>query len=263
MSLLNRRDDQIATLKARTDKLDAARLEQCYRNIVLAYERDSIVDRLANVDEQTDRTPSGFRVLTNQETRLLAHFNDPTYYWEMYCEQLGRSIALWEERYVFEKIAELPGSALTVDGQNPRFAVIEEAVQEVRSRGHKPSAIFAPISLFVPFQTDSALQIDWGSDPHETLVMADGTRLPVIWSSNAAPLNRFVIADTSAGIWNVKLDPETHHRLTVAIGRPESPPEAVVFLAETVAKYEVVDPNGFYVVEIVGQPREYGTAEGE
>ncbi len=253
-SHLNRRDEQIATLKATTEKLEEGRLAHFYRTIVDAYETESKVDGLARIKEENDREPSDFRVLSNQETRLLAHFNDPSYYWDIYCEEFGRSVALAEEQYVFEKVAELPPSELTLDARHPRFSVIQEAVDNIERAHYRPNMLFAPIALFVPFNTDPTLHIDWNSDPREVLVMADRRRLPIVWSSNAAPLNRLVVADTTAGIWSVKLDPETHHRLTVAIGRPKTPRETVVFLAETVCKYEIAHTEGFCVIDVKGEP---------
>lgn len=251
---MNRRDEQIAALKSRTDGMDTARLADCYRQVVDSYEAESIVDRLARVAELTDREPAEFRVISNQETRRLSHFNDLSYYWGVYCEQFGRSIALGESAYVLEKMAELAPSDLTIDASKPGFGVIEQAVERVKNAGHRPSLLFAPISLMVPFTTDPSLRVDWHSGPREALVMADGSRLPLVWSSGITPLNRFVVADARAGVWSVKLDPQTGHRLTVAIGRPESPPEAVVFLAETAVKYEFADPDGFCVVDVEGQP---------
>lgn len=254
MSVVNRRDDQIAALKARVDRLDSARLAECYGQIVDAYEAETIVDSLARVEQLTDREPSGFRVISNQETRRLSHFNDPTYHWQFYCEQLGRSIALGETAYVFEKMMELPSSDLTINASEPRFGVIEQAMRRVKRAGYRPSILFAPISLMVPFETDPTLRIDWQSDSREALVPGDGTRLLIVWSSRSAPLNKFVIADASAGTWKVKLDAETQHRLTVAIGRPEAPPEGVVFMAETVVRYEIADPKGFSVIDLEGEP---------
>jgi hypothetical protein len=259
---LNRRDEQIATLKATTDKLDEGRLAHFYRKIVDSYETESKVDGLARIKEENDREPSGFRVLVNQETRLLAHFNDPSYYWDLYCEEFGRSVARREEQYVFEKIAELPPSELTVDARHPSFSVIQEAVENIERAHYRPSMLFAPTALFVTFNTDSTLHIDWNSDPREALVMADGRRLPIAWSSHAVLFNRFVVADTTAGIWSVKLDPETQHRLTVAIGRPKSPRDTVVFLAETVCNYEVAHPEGFCVIDVEGEPPDDSASQG-
>jgi len=38
------------------------------------------------------------------------------------------------------------------------------------------------------------------------------------------------------------------------IGEPETPPEAVMFLAETVAKFEILDLGGTYSIPIEGDP---------
>jgi hypothetical protein len=65
------------------------------------------------------------------------------------------------------------------------------------------------------------------------------------------------VLDSRAGTWKVKLDPVTGDRLTVAIGEPESPLDSVVFLAETVMKYEIENPDGFCVVDVQGEAAEY------
>jgi len=93
---LNHRDDQIAAIRERVDRLRPDRLEECYKKIRSAYEESSIVDHMARVIEERDRTPSDFRVLTNSESRHLREFNDDSYYWDMYCSELGRSVALGE-----------------------------------------------------------------------------------------------------------------------------------------------------------------------
>jgi hypothetical protein len=252
---LNRRDEQIAALKRSTDKLDRDRLDECYREIVRGYEAATIVDGVAHVVELTDRTPSDFRVLTNSEARRLAHFNARDYYWDLYCEQLGRSIALGEMRYLFERAAQLPASGLTINAENPNFGPILEAIRRLTSLGHKADVLFAPISMFMPFNTGRELRIDWQARPRESLVTPSGQMVEIFWSGGISPLDRFVLLESRAGVWSVKLDPDTGRRLTVAIGRAESLPDAVMFLAETVVNYEIEDPEAFCVIELEGQPR--------
>ena len=63
-----------------------------------------------------------------------------------------------------------------------------------------------------------------------------------------------MIYDSKKVLWKVKIDPITRHRLTVMIGEPETPPEAVMFLAETVAKFEILDLAGTYSIPIEGDP---------
>jgi hypothetical protein len=252
MSQLNRRDAQIRALKERTADLDPERLEHCRAVILRAYEAASIVDRVSRVVEISDRTPSDFIVLSNSEARRLAHFNGRNYHWDVYCEQLGRSVALGEERYLFERMAQLPKSDLAINAERPDFAVLFEAVRRLASLGCRPNVMFAPRSLFVPFAM--ALPIDWQTTGRQALLVPGGPAIQVFWSGLSGSPDRFVLFDPRKGVWTVKLDPDTHHRLTVAIGQQESQPQAVTFLAETVVKYEIEDSKGFFVVEVEGLP---------
>lgn len=268
---MNRRDEQIAGIRDRAARAAAAgrlrsdRLDQCSSQIVSAYEAESIVDHLARVVEERDRTPSDFRVLTNSEARHLWQFNDDSYLWDRYCWELGRSIALGERTYIFEELQGVPPRGDPIDAAKPTFRPVVEGTYELRSRGYSPDVLCAPIDLFVQLAGDRSLTIDWNSSPRGALIVPGATPLKIFWSSRIAPLDRFVVLDSRHALWRVKLDPLTGHRLTVAIGEPETPPDAVIFLAETVVKYEIEDRDAFYAIALEGEPRDLveSSAEGE
>ena len=247
---MNRRDQQIAEINANVNELREDLLLSCRAQIIEAYRKASVIDRLANVIQLTDREPSDFRVLTNSEARRLAHFNDSSYSWDFYCKELGRSIALAEERHVFEELGRVSGRGEPIDATNPTLQAIVESIAELRTAGFTPGVLIAPISLYGP--VFKGFKIDWEEGRY--VVLADGYRLELFWSSKVAPIDRFVVLDRRAGDWKVKLDPESNERITVAIGRPKSPPGAVTFLAETVVKYEIVDHERLRVIEVVGEP---------
>ncbi len=247
---LNRRDQQIASINANLEGVREDRLASCRAQILESYAESSIVDRLAHVIELTDREPSDFHVLTNSEARPVSQFKDNSFYWDFYCKELGRSIALAEERHVFEELGKMPGSDEPVDAARPSFDWLWEGVQQLRSDGFNPTVLAAPIDLYLPVFKNLKIDLQTARN----VELPDGSILELFWSSRARPLDRFVVLDPRAGEWKVKLDPETHERLTVAIGRPVSPPRAVTFLAETVVKYEIVNASGLYVVEVVGEP---------
>ena len=262
MTLLNKRDEQIAAINAKVEGLREDRLRACRSDILASYTAASIVDKLARVTELTDREPSDFHVLTNSEARRLDHFNGDSYYWDFYCKELGRSVALAEKRHIFQELGKIPGRDEPVDASRPSFDWVWRGVQQLRSDGFNPTVLAAPIDFSLP--VFKGLKIDLQTA--RNVELPDGSMLELFWSSRATPLDRFVVLDPRAGHWQVKLDPETE-RLTVAIGRPLSPPQAVTFLAETVVKYEIVNTSALYVVEVVGQPltiEEYTRmAEGE
>lgn len=56
----------------------------------------------------------------------------------------------------------------------------------------------------------------------------------------------------------MKLDPSTNHRLTVVIGEREASPDSVMFLAQTVAKYEIPDPAAILSIAVEGDTAAYG-----
>jgi len=257
---VNRRDQQIAEINANVSDLRTDRLQVCRAQIMEAYARASIVDKLAHVRELTDREPSDFRVLTSSETRPEAQFNDNSYHWDFYCEEFGRSVAVAEKRYLFEVLSKASGSGGPLVASQPSFDWLWRGVQQLRAAGFNPTVLAGPISLFLPVH--KSLQIDLQTG--RRVELPDKSKLDLFWSSRMAPLDRFVVLDRRAGDWRVKLDPDTGERLTVAIGRPKSPASAVTFLAETVVKYDIFDPHGFYVTEVVGEPPdEFGLAPSE
>ena len=258
ISPMNTRDELIAAIKEKADRLDRNRLIECYDQVLQGYDSETIVENIAHVFPVPGRTPSRFHVLANSEARRIDHFNDSAYYWDFYCTQLGRTIALAEKRYVFEELQKAVNpEGEPISTKNPSFGALASAVSLLGTRGFTPDTLCAPIGLMVPFAGDASLEIDWNASPREVVILQGGVRLKLHWSSGSAPLDRFVVLDSSQMTWKVKPDPESGRRLTVAIGQStiETGEEAVVFLAQTVAKFEV-DPPAAVAVALEGEPLE-------
>ena len=254
---MNPRDEQIAAIKAHSERLrqPEGRLDECYGQIRQAYEASSIVDSVARVVEEPNREPSDFHVLTNSEARPIHQFMDTSFYWERYCTELGRSVANGERKYIIEELQKIAPEGQPISVIDPSFVLLATAASTLQSRGHNPDTLFAPIGLFVPFGGAKEVTIDWASSPRR-VVLPGGLSLKFFWSYSAAPLDRFVVFDSTKVLWRVKLDPITKARLTVAIGEPRiaTGEDAVVFLAETVAKFEIADPRAFYAISLDGEP---------
>lgn len=250
------RDEQIEAIRQRNARLSKERLASCYSEITRAYEAESTVNRLVRVIDEQDRTPSDYRVISISEARRLRDFNDTSYHWEHYCQQLGRSITHSERQYIFEELQGIPPTGTAIQAAHPNFDGILTGARQLISEGHNPDILCAPIGMYVPFFQDLALVIDWHSAPTPRLIVPGGPILEIHWSSGLAPLNRFVILDSRKATWKVKLDPHTKGRLTVVIGEPDTPPNAVMFLAQTVAKFEVSDLAGTYSILIEGDPED-------
>ena len=258
---MNRRDEQIAAIRSRTGRLDPDRVASCYAGIADAYKSESSIDRLTGVLEEHDRTPSDHRVLSISEARHIAHFNDPSYHWGHYCEELARGIVLAETRHIFEELGQVAADHQPIVWASPQSGGILDVIQELKAEGYNPDVLFAPNSLFVPFMKDSTMKVEWNNSQWGgRLIVPGGPSLQILWSGGFAPFDRFVILDSSKTRWSVKLDPNTSHRLTVLIGELESPPDSVIFLAETVAKYEILDNSAIRAIPVEGEPEAEGSA---
>jgi hypothetical protein len=251
-SLLTQRDEQIVAIRRNTENLISERLEECYSAIKMAYDSESIIGDIARLTEVVDRSPSGFRVLSNSETRHLTEFNDPSYHWDHFCKQLGRSVAHGERTYLFEVLENIPPRGQPIEVVSPTFARILDATVELSSTGYNADVICVPISLFVAFMQDSTFPVDVSS-PRETLDVGGGQSLSIIWSSGLYPLDRIIVFDSSQIVWRAKRDPSTGDRLTIAIGEPPSQPNTVRFIAETVVECEIADPAAVYSISVDGE----------
>ena len=241
---MNNRDEQIAAIAAETAHLDQERLRLFAEKVREAYRRSSVVDRVATVEEIEDRSPSDFRILSNQELRRVDQFNSANFSWDQYCAQLGRSVAHGERTYIFNVLRDrIPDVDVS---QGVGFGGLHDAINRLVTAGRRPDLLFAPTTFMVGAQEDHDISIEWDSDEHAYLPSPiNGVRLQIIWSSAMWPLDRFIVGERNASVWRVKLDPRGGGRLTVAIGEQRTPVYGVIWLAETVAKYEIAEPAGY------------------
>jgi hypothetical protein len=251
---LSPRDKQVREINRRNGRLDADRLARFRSLILQSYETHSVVGQVALVAEVLDREPSGYKVISRSEARSLPQFNDPTVFWDPYCSELGQQVALGEMAYIFEVlVAGAPDFEASISSASPVFDPLFAAASQLRRQGFRPDVLCAPISFMVEFLDVLSGNMAWGSHPRETLTLPDGTELRIFWSNSVAPISKFVLFDSSASLWRVKPDPETGHRLTIAIGEPEKgPKESVTWLAETVVHFELTKGKASLAIPVEG-----------
>lgn len=247
---MSTRDDQIAELRSRHVGLRTDRLLELPKLIEEAYRASSVVDSLAVVTEITDRTPSDFKVLTTSELRPRAQFNGADYYWDQYCRELGRSIATAEVGHVFE-VVQRDISATSRRGEL-NSAAVDGLLREFDMVNYSPSVLVVPISHMARFTQSMGTRLSW--TPERMLDIGNGNLCRVVFSNRYHPLGKVFGFDHRCADWLVKLDPTTSSRLTVAIGNQDAPVPGVVFLAETVAKFEIRDSAGFRSMQIESPP---------
>ena len=227
------------------------RITECEKNAILAYGIQSVVDRLATVEEEANRHATGFQVISYSELRTVKEFNEASTSWEGYAKSLGRSIAIGERQYIFENLQEAAELGVPIDLGNPDFEPVRKAANELTANGYNPDVVCVPSPLVTAVYQCSWMEYDFTGD-HLFIKIPEGPKLKFMSATKHVPLSKFVVFDSSQTRWTVKLDPETQERLTVAIGEPKDQSGSVMFLAETVAKFEVLDWSGVRSIPVTG-----------
>jgi hypothetical protein len=252
-----KRAQYVADLRVRTDRLDGPRVAECIDEILRSYESTSIPRQVSKVSQVFDYTPADFRRIGLWLRGSLDKFNASNYWWGHFSSELGRKVAFGEQNYLQQcLVQEVDSASRAILQSEPDFAILIDEIRSLRDAGHSPDTLLAPIQLMVPFLSHFQSKLDWTSHLGETLTVAPDVSLLVLWSNGVAPLDRFVIFNSAAGVWSVKPDRETGHALTAAIGQSALYSDQVEWVAETVVKYEVTNPKAFRAILVEGEPRD-------
>jgi len=256
MSQSNERMQHITALNARTANLDLTRARECKEEIWNSYEAASIVPQIASVVRERNMKAIGFQSIGLRHLIKLADFKDPAYYWGPYFSDVGRAIASGERQYLQEQIqAKVEPKSESISRSSPDFSVLVKHIESLVEDDLSPDILLAPIEVFVDFANDSKIQIDWNSGRPEQLMLKD-TRLKIFWAHEYAPLDSFIIFNSKAGLWYAMPDQETDRLITIALGESEEHPGSVEYLVETLAKYQIVQPQAFTIINLSGDPKE-------
>lgn len=243
----------MADLNARTEDMNAERVTTCRRAMLGSYLETAVPRQVSAVRQVFDGSETGFGRVTMSARRRLEEFNAENTYWDLFCSEMGRGVALGEESHFFKSLVErVPTTDVTIAARNPDFDVLVKAIEELKGRGHAPNVVLVPVELMSSFTMRYLDQLDWSSRPGEKLTLP-GIEVRVLTSSNIAPLDRFIIFNTSNSLWSVKPDPVTGNALWVALGRSALYPDEVEWIAETVVKHELKQPEATCAIPVEGE----------
>ena len=248
-------NEWIADIRKGTANLRKDRVKECSENVFLAYNIQSPVENLAVLKEETDIQAKDFQVIRYSELRTVDEFNAEKTSWGGYSKELGRRIALEERRKIFDQLDMAPPLEPPINLAKPDFGLVQKAAEELLARGYAPDVLCVPSPSMTAVYQCSWLEYDFTVD-HLFIKIPEGPKLKLMPATKYVPLTKFVVFDSSQTRWTVKLDPETQERLTVAIGEPKDKAGSVMFLAETVAKFEVLDWGGVRSIPVTGLPDE-------
>jgi hypothetical protein len=241
----------IQELRARNSDLRSDRLESATREAQEAYLKTTLPRELVKFApaKEPDRD---FRVISIEETRKLDTFNDPSYHWSMYFEECGRGVALGEKKELTDALLRAEGAPIVEAGDGDRrFVVLGHLIQELADIGVRPQTLFAPVGDLPRFYKHFGSRATWSGGRRELITPSGPLR--IVWSSNAAPLEHYILFRPEVGLWRIVPDPDTGKALTVAIGVNQLYDDAINIVVQTMSRFEVLDPHQMRILRVPSQ----------
>lgn len=247
---LSERNDILMKLRSPTEGINLDRLNECKEIILKAYQDASLTKKWADVRIEQFIESYRFRSIGMYHRIKKSEFNATDYYWGPYFSDIGRAIALGEEKYFFFRLGNyVRGCKETISRRKPNFEVINMKIREMLSNNIVPNTIIYPVQISVDFIKYFASNIDWSSD-NGRILNIENCKLRTIWSNKYAKLRSFIILDSRAGVWYVKPDAEDNGEITIAIGESKTHIGYIEYLVETLAYYKINNTNAFIRINL-------------
>lgn len=217
------------------------KLREMQRLAGRAYYSASILDEIVSLRDFEQGDIREFQQLAYRPRLEAEMFNDPATVMDLVFGEIGRSIALSEERAIVTKIAEL-----TVQGSpaNDNFVAIVQAVTRLLAEGGSPSLILAPVDYYMTWHWDWATRHSEGpgfrfiqDSGRSYLQVGSFPPIRVRWSNKYVPFDDFYVIDRGWGEWVAK--PDRGHRFQVRfLERNE-----LDYAYKVVFRLDIIDPS--------------------
>jgi hypothetical protein len=230
-------------------ELDREKISHCRNKLMESYFGSSIVQNATDAIDYDESIHRNLDFLKFGSWHYIPRnwFTDRSIYPDLVFMDIGRGIALGEEKHIVETIsANDKVKRIAVESIN--YSNIVEAASDLVSevqRSFLPLQLilFAPIQYFVPMYTDWRREHRFEMRPSELIV--DGFRFKLFWSSKYIDYADFIVSEKSLCRWIAK--PNVVRRLEVEIRESEKPGE-MELKAQTVFNFTIRDPEKIRVL---------------
>ncbi len=243
---LYNRNLEVSRLRKSAHQLDNYnRIQEYIDTIRKSYEQSTVVDKIARYQKERIIESLGFRSIGLYQSIDKANLFAKDYYWLPFFSDVGRAISRAEQKYINERLGKhVRGVVDKISFSEPDFKLLSKYVIKLVEKGHKPNLMLAPIQIYSKFVKQCLANYS-ESNWQTNQIRIEGNDIQIIWSHKYAPLRSFVIFDSSNGIWHTIQDAESESGLTVAIGESKDNPNTMLYVAETMAYYEILNIDAF------------------
>lgn len=202
--------------------LDMDKINRCVSKLKESYLDTSIIERAVNTIDYDWNTHADLDFLRLGRWHYIprAWFADPTVHPDTVFSDIGRGIAIGEEKHIVEKIlANDAVSKVSVDTVD--YRTIMDSARDLVAQMERPFSDLH-FSLFVPIDYMVAIYTDWIKDPSVRIrfvgrdeLIFNRLTMKIFWSSKYIDYSDFILLERSLCRWIAK--PNIANRLNVEI----------------------------------------------
>ncbi len=242
---LKKRNLEVSRLRNSAREQQDSKTREYIDTITKSYEQSTDVDKISRVNIERNIELRGYRSIGIYQAIERCKYFAKDYYWIPFFSDVGRAISRGERKYLHNRLGKhVRGVDETISYSEPDFSILGKYIVKLLEGNIRPNVMLAPIQIYSKF-----VQNHWSkiaeSNWENNQIRIEGCDIQIVWSHRYAPLRSFIIFNSSAGIWHVLKDIDTEKRLTVAIGESKDQDDRIVFLAETMAYYEILNKDAF------------------
>lgn len=243
---LYNRNSEVTRLRNSAHQLENYnRIQEYIDTIIKSYEQSTLVQKIARYKKERIIETLGFRSIGLYQSIDKGNLFAENYHWLPFFSDVGRAISRAEQKYIHERLGKyVRGVDDTISFSEPDFNLLSKYIIKLLEKGYKPNVMLAPIQIYSTFVQKCMAKFaesNWQTNQ----IRLEGCDIQIIWSHKYAPLRSFIIFNSSNGIWHAIQDAESESGLTVAIGGSKDNPNVMLYIAETMAYYEILNIDAF------------------
>jgi hypothetical protein len=242
---LSNRNLEVTRIRNSARQLSSYKITEYIDDIVKSYEKSTDSHKIAKYQKERTIVSLGYRSIGLYQAIEKDKFFAKDYIWHPFFSDVGRAISRGERKYINNRLGKyVRGVEDTISYSKPDFNILRKHIIGLLDKDVVPNTILAPIQIYSKFVQNFKSELaeaDWKTNR----IIIEQCDIQIVWSHKYAPLKSFIIFDSSEGIWHSVHDAESENGLTVAIGESKTDKDKIVFFAETIAYYEILDVDAF------------------
>ena len=208
-------------MQAHDTRLTQRRVEAFKRDVRQEYDRYSIIRKIfrprkASENEKPMFVQIGVRFFTGPEVFIDSYsMGENTF--ASTIVGVGHSIATGEEKYLVRLLQT------KISNEDAAETLSFESISKsLRKYGvESPASVFVPLEFYSVLHLGKYAPLRVAYRNYDPFLVVGSMRLPMYWSNQYVPFDRFIFVGSDLGEWIVKPDQETGHSVIIEVNPPK------------------------------------------